>query len=469
MLLAGPTALAFFTGGYFDEARLWATIAAWALVAVGALASPAPLPRGRAARAAIAGLVALGAWTAASFAWAPLAGAVQDDLEITVLYLGALLAAAALVRGAGAGRAVEPALAAGAVIVIGYGLAERFLPGLLHYARSFTAGGRLEQPLTYWNAEGALAAIGLVLCARLLGDVTRPAPVRVAAAAASPLLGAGVYLSFSRGAIAAGVAGLIVVVAAAPTWAQARGAILSLGAAILGAAACGPFRGVASLHGSLPARERDGLIALALMVVIAGATGVAAARLVAAERPGRARIDPLPSAALARRIAAGMVGLIVLGMVVGALAEHQDPRQFGASAGRLTEIGSYRANYWAVAARAFVHHPLDGLGAGGFRVAWLRERTIPIAAQNVHSLELETAAELGLVGLAALALLLGGAAGAFRRAYRERPVLVAGWCGAATVWLLHSAIDWDWQMPALTLVAVVLAGAAMGAAERRLR
>ena len=63
-------------------------------------------------------------------------------------------------------------------MVIGYGLAGRLLPGLIELDRSRSAGGRLEQPITYWNAEGALAALGLVLCARLAGDRTRPPAVR---------------------------------------------------------------------------------------------------------------------------------------------------------------------------------------------------------------------------------------------------------------------------------------------------
>jgi hypothetical protein len=29
------------------------------------------------------------------------------------------------------------------------------------------------------------------------------------------------------------------------------------------------------------------------------------------------------------------------------------------------------------------------------------------------------------------------------------------------VWTAHSAIDWDWEMPALTLVAALLAGIAL--------
>ena len=43
-------------------------------------------------------------------------------------------------------------------------------PWLVTLDRSISAGGRLEQPLGYWNAMGALAAIGLVLCAGVAGD-----------------------------------------------------------------------------------------------------------------------------------------------------------------------------------------------------------------------------------------------------------------------------------------------------------
>ena len=45
VLLAAPTAIAFFSGGYFEEARLWAAIIAWAFVALLALFGSSPLPR----------------------------------------------------------------------------------------------------------------------------------------------------------------------------------------------------------------------------------------------------------------------------------------------------------------------------------------------------------------------------------------------------------------------------------------
>ena len=58
-LLALPIVLAFAKGGYFDEARLWAGAAAWALVIVVALTDRAPLPAGTPGRLATGGLAAL--------------------------------------------------------------------------------------------------------------------------------------------------------------------------------------------------------------------------------------------------------------------------------------------------------------------------------------------------------------------------------------------------------------------------
>jgi O-antigen ligase len=79
---------------------------------------------------------------------------------------------------------------------------------------------------------------------------------------------------------------------------------------------------------------------------------------------------------------------------------------------------------------------------------------------------LEQLVELGLPGLAFLALLVGGIAAAARRALRAGAPLAAGVCAALVTWLLHASIDWDWQIPAVTLPAIVLAGALIAASER---
>ncbi|MCW2967678.1 MAG: hypothetical protein JWM71_1450, partial [Solirubrobacteraceae bacterium] len=74
-----------------------------------------------------------------------------------------------------------------------------------------------------------------------------------------------------------------------------------------------------------------------------------------------------------------------------------------------------------------------------------------------------------LVGFAALAVLLVAVGLAVRAAWRLDPALAAGPGAALAVWAVHSGVDWDWEMPALTLVAVVLAGAVLArAAPQRL-
>jgi O-antigen ligase len=137
----------------------------------------------------------------------------------------------------------------------------------------------------------------------------------------------------------------------------------------------------------------------------------------------------------------------------------------GATATRLTALGSHRYEYWKVALRTFADHPFHGVGSGGFAVVWLRERKQGESAQDAHSLYLETAAELGLVGLAALALMLVGVALSAHAALRRDPRLTAAWCAALAAWALHAALDWDWEMPAVTLVALVLSGAVLAAAD----
>src|SRR5437763_7857630 len=325
-LLGGATALAFFAGGYFDEARTWAGLVAWGLVVVAVLLQPGALPRTPTAWLAIGGLLVWAGWSLASMAWAPLAGNAYHAAQLVFLYAGGLLAATLLLRAPSAGTAAEPALALGATIVIGYAISERLLPGMLHFSRSEAAFGRLEQPLTYWNATGELAALGLVLCARILGDVTRPVVLRLMAAAASAPLGLGLYLSFSRGALFAWVAGLLALVVATGRREQLRGLLVGSAAAVLAAAAAAPFDGLTSLSGSLATREHQGAAVLVLLLGIALAAMVGGRQLIRSERPGPLRLPPRASWLALALTCAGLAVAIVAGA-----KEHH--RQLGGGAG----------------------------------------------------------------------------------------------------------------------------------------
>src|SRR6201989_2967709 len=140
-LLAGPAVLAFESGGFFARARLIACIGAWAVLAGAALLAPGPvLPRTAPARAALLGLAGLAAWTAISGSWAASPGPARQTLELALLYLPVLAAATLLLGPRPAARAAEAVLAAGAFVVIGYGLAGRIVPGVIHLTASARAG-----------------------------------------------------------------------------------------------------------------------------------------------------------------------------------------------------------------------------------------------------------------------------------------------------------------------------------------
>jgi hypothetical protein len=343
-----------------------------------------------------------------------------------------------------------PALAAGTVVVIVYGLSERLLPGLFELTRSRAAAGRLDQPLTYWNAMGALAAIGIVLCARLAGEPGSPQWMRMTAAAAAAPLGAGLGLSLSRGAIAAALLGLAVLAVLDARRPALRAAATAGGAALVAGATAIALPAVRTLEG---ARTSQGLVLIGVLVVVMAAAALLVRRT--APPDGAARHMRR------RTIAAVAVGAVVLVAAAAALEgrpEGVGPRP-GASATRLSSTDSNRYSYWKVALETFADHPLRGHGSGSFAVDWLRERDVPEVVRDAHSLELETAAELGIVGLALLTLLIVAVVGAAMRAPAAAPI------AGLTVWLAHSALDWDWEMPALTLVAVILAGLLLAAAD----
>jgi hypothetical protein len=464
VLLVGPAVLAFFAGGYFDGPRLVATLVAWGLVLVAVLSSPEILPRRWPGRAALLGLALITVWTAVSLAWAPLAGPATDNLVRNLLYLGALLAAIPILRDRRAARAVEPMLALGAFAAVGYGLSGRLLPGRIDLLASVKGGGRLEQPITYWNAEGLLAAMGLVLCIRLAGDITRPLAVRAAAAAGSVVLGLGLYLTYSRGAIAAAVIGLVVLLAAVGSRPQLRALGLALAGCAIVVAGAVLLPGVASVEGTLAQRKEDGWVMLAVVAVTVLAAAALCAWISAAERRERWSTGTFRGARRLPALAGVTLALGLAGLIGSGLAERSEPSE-GRGAVRLTSVDSRRYDYWRVATDAIAEDPLRGAGSGAFRVIWLRERPVAEGVLEVHSLPLEMAVELGLPGLLGLGLLVIGTAVAAGRSLRSRPALAAGPAAAGTVWLVHATIDWDWQLPAVTLFALVLGGALIAASE----
>jgi O-Antigen ligase len=464
VLIGGSTTIAFFAGGFFDRPRLVACAVAWLLVALAALFAARPLPASTPGWMALAGLSLLCAWNALSVSWAPVAGRAEDDLQRLLLYAGTFIAALAFLRDTGVRRWVEPALALGVLVVTLYGLSERFLPGLIELDRSRTGSGRLEQPLTYWNAFGILAVLGLILAMRIAGDRARPAWLRAGAAAAAVPLGLGAYLSFARGALAALAVGTLVLVALAPALREQLWSIVTaIAASGMAAALASALPTVKSLEPGERGDTGEGLLMLVAVVLLS-----AAAAALSLRGPPRA----LPSLRLPVRRSAAVVGVGAVVLVGGILAVallEGTPRNVsptrGADPARLASIDTNRYQYWEVAAREFGEHPIAGIGSGGFAVEWLKERDRVDAAADAHSLYLETAAELGLVGLLLLLVFMAGVVRAAASLYRVDPGVAAGPVAVLAAWALHAGLDWDWEMPAVTLPALILAAAVVAWSE----
>jgi hypothetical protein len=127
--------------------------------------------------------------------------------------------------------------------------------------------------------------------------------------------------------------------------------------------------------------------------------------------------------------------------------------------------GSGRYQFWDAAIDGFGHEPLHGIGAGQFGTWWNRHGSIHFIVLDAHSLLFETAAELGIVGLALLLVFLGTP---IRSGWNRRAgpsgVEAAALLALLTAALLSALIDWMWELAAVFGPAVVAAALLTGRA-----
>jgi hypothetical protein len=124
---------------------------------------------------------------------------------------------------------------------------------------------------------------------------------------------------------------------------------------------------------------------------------------------------------------------------------------------------SNRWAWWREAVGAWSDRPVGGWGAGSFAVTHLLYRTTTVPVAQPHDVPLQWLAETGVVGLllAVLGLGLLVAAAVVRvrgmAAGRERD-LAAALLGVVCAWLAHSLLEWHWDLPGVTVPALVALG-----------
>lgn len=453
--------LAAADGGYFPSAWGWAAIGAAWLVATGLVAATRPR-LDRLDVLLLGGLSGLAFWTWLSGVWSD--SGVQSILEGHRMLLYVLAAGAALlfVRNRAAGAVVGGVLVA-VLLVSGYALATRLFPDRLG-AFDPVAGYRLSEPLGYWNALGILGAMGAALALGVVARARTPV-ARALGGAALPLLLATVYYTFGRGPwIALGLA-LLAALVLDPRRLQLVAAALAVAppAALAVWLASRPDA-LRRQDAPLAEAAREGHRLALLLLGLAAAGALLALAFAAAER----RL--VPGRAVRLAFAAGLAGLLVavLGGVflryggpVTIIEKGYDsftapPPELGVDVGErlFTFSGSYRPDVWEVAWDGYREHPVLGLGAGTYEQYWLSHRTFDHKVRDAHSLYVETLAELGPVGLALLLVALLAPVAAAVRA-RRHPLAVPAFAGYVA-YLVHAGADWDWEMPALTVAALLL-------------
>ena len=199
----------FNGGGYSPAPVAFATVVLALALGLRLWLASEPLAGfGSLALVTITALALYAGWTALSSQWSHAPGRALIETDRVLLYLLALAFFASFSRSTERIRLMIGGLAAAAVVVCVVGLITRTMHDVWPIGPDLQQG-RLSYPLTYWNAFGLLAALGLILSLHFACSEREPRVVRVLAAAVTPVLGASLYFTFSRGAIAVAGLGLV--------------------------------------------------------------------------------------------------------------------------------------------------------------------------------------------------------------------------------------------------------------------
>jgi O-antigen ligase len=479
MLLPGALIvfLGFNAGGYFPGTPAVAALVLTQILLVRIVQARRPFEGLAPMTLVVAGALACYALlTLVSGIWSHSMSRALIEFDRAWLYLLVLVLFGTIQASTDNLRWLVRGLVLGMSIVCVSGLATRLLPNVWHTAPG-VSNERLSYPVTYWNTLGLLASLGIVLAFHLSCSLSERRVVRVLAAGVLPLLALTLFFTFSRGAMLACGIGMVsyllvarprglpsAVIAVIPTTAVLM--LLAYRANLLDTLDPTTRRAVAQGHHLALAAGVCVLVSMAARLLL---TSVLDRRLRRSAR--RPRLDaPLKRGAMLAAVAVAVVAFFALG-APHALAHDWDRFIGGASTTarggdlreRLTDPSNDgRTPLWRVALHGFSASPLHGVGAGMYQTLWDRERSQFAYVIDAHSLYLQAMAELGVPGLLLLLVLVGATIlGLGLRARGRRRTLYGALLAAAVVWALHAGVDWDWEMPVVTIGFFAIAGLAL--------
>lgn len=469
---------AFNSGGFFPaQPAIGAVFLALVLVVRVTTAERPFTGLGWRAGVAMGALWLYALWTLVSMGWSHAPGRALVEFDRALLYALALTLFASIARTPQRLGWILRGVALGIAVVCIAGLVTRILPELWSAGPNI-ANNRLSFPVSYWNTLGLLASLGIVLCLRLSSSRGEPLAVRAAASGLLPVLALTLYFTFSRAAIAAGLIGVVAYLVLA----RSRTSLLALAAATppVAVAVVVAYHAaeLATFHPASPLGISQGhRVAL---------VGLACAVVAALVRLGLSRLDPhllaarLPAPARRARwplAAAVVVAALAIGLAVGlphALSRQYDrfitgssPTRRGDLRTRLSDVANNgRTQVWKAAFASFREQPFHGQGAGTYQLAWELRRPYPSHVKDAHGLYFEVPGELGVVGLVLLLVCLLSLLVGSLRGYRRERGLAAVLFALFFMWTLRAGVDWDWEMPVVSLWVFALGGAVLAGRER---
>lgn len=425
------------------------------------------------------------ALTGLSISWSVSPDASWFETNRTLTYVAAMAGGAAAARLApGRWQAPLGGVLLGTTIVCLLGLGAKVFPEDLPPDQVFA---RLQAPIGYWNALGAIAAFSLVLSLWLgtRRDGYRPLNALsypVAAIAVITLL-----LTYSRGSLAAAALGVLFWVVLAP---RRLHSLLILVVGVLG----GGFVAIWAFAKAdlstdkvvIAAREVAGaefgvLLVAALLFLLTIGLVIEFATVFTGMLPVERRRLGVTVAVAVSLIPLAGVGVLatseqgLTGSVSNAWTQLTDPSvsQPSGDPSRLTAVESQRSNYWRQGLDLYRAQPLHGVGAGGFGAVQSRVRENGAVARHAHGWIPQTLGDLGWTGmLAQLALAVAFLAAAARAVGLWGPLKTgartaerdgaAAAIAVVAAFAVTSMADWTWFVPGVTLPMMLLAGWVVG-------
>jgi O-Antigen ligase len=288
---------------------------------------------------------------------------------------------------------------------------------------------------------------------------------RLLAGASLVLLATTLYFTYSRGAWLALGIGLVGMIALDERRLQLiTTALVTAPPAALAVLAASRLRGLTHTDSALTQATRDGHRLAVILIALAAAAVVF-----------RWTQDLIaPRLSVGQRLRRGYAALLVVALAAAlslVVARYGTPEtivrngwnQFTALAPKTggTNLNAHlfslsssgRTIQWHHAWQDARAHPVLGSGAGTYEIWYLRHRTDSAKVRDAHSLYVEMLAEIGPIGLALLLVAFLTPLVAALRA--RRSPLVASAAGGYLAFLVHAGIDWDWELPAVTLAGLL--------------